>query len=313
MKGLELSKLYYHTYGEPMIREKFPQLEPLIAVGLVGSGSECYGFDDTISQDHDFEPGFCLFLPDEDVIDNRTAFALERAYAKLPNEFMGIAKLPQAPVGGNRHGVIRTSDFYRNKIGHPHGFTDFYDWFSTPEFSIAEAVNGEIFRDDYGAFSHIRQSLLQIPEDVRRKKLASALLIMAQAGQYNYPRCLAHKETGAAQLAIGEFANQSIRAAFLLNGKFAPFYKWTFRAMKSLPLLSNWAQSLEFLISSANDEDTIKKKHSLIQKIAEDTSRVLQEQKLSSLSHSNLEAHAYMVNQTIRNINLRNEHILFAL
>ena len=215
MKGLELSKLYYQTYGAPMIHEKFPQLEPLLAVGLVGSGSECYGFDDEISQDHDFEPGFCLFLPDETVIDSRTAFALERAYDKLPKEFMGVTRLKQSPVGGNRHGVIRISDFYREKIGYPHGFDDLYDWFSTPEFSIAEAVNGEVFRDDYGTFSRIRHSLLNIPEDVRRKKLASALLIMAQAGQYNYPRCLAHKETGAAQLAIAEFVNQAIRTAFL--------------------------------------------------------------------------------------------------
>ena len=313
MKGLELSRQFYLTHGAPMIHEQFPHLEPLIAVGLVGSGSECYGYDDAISQDHDFEPGFCLFLPDEDVVNSRAAFALERAYEKLPKEFMGVARLRQSPVGGNRHGVIRTADFYRDKIGREKGFSNLYDWFSIPEYAIAEAVNGEVFRDDYGQFSRIRQSIMQIPEDVRRKKLASALLILSQSGQYNYTRCLAHGETGAAQLAINEFVNQAIRAIFLLNGKFAPFYKWAFRAMKSLPTLANHAQGLEFLISSENTAEIRKTKERIIQNIAEDIVTVLQELGLTTLPNSDLERQAYAINQTIADGNLRNEHILFAL
>ena len=79
VKGLELSEAFYREYGAPMIHERFPDLEKLIAVGLVGSGSECLGYDDTLSRDHDFEAGFCLFLPDESRIDRKTAFSLERA------------------------------------------------------------------------------------------------------------------------------------------------------------------------------------------------------------------------------------------
>jgi hypothetical protein len=58
VKGLELAEKYYRTYGESMIREQFPEWEGMIAVGLTGSGSECYGYDDEVSEDHDFEPGF---------------------------------------------------------------------------------------------------------------------------------------------------------------------------------------------------------------------------------------------------------------
>ena len=53
MKGLELAKAYYEEYGRPMIREKFPDYEGRIAVGLAGEGSECFGYDDEISRDHD--------------------------------------------------------------------------------------------------------------------------------------------------------------------------------------------------------------------------------------------------------------------
>ena len=70
--GLEQARAFYEEYGRPMLRDKFPDDEGRIAVGLVGRGSECFGFDDQISQDHDFEPCFCLLLPGEEVVDRRT-------------------------------------------------------------------------------------------------------------------------------------------------------------------------------------------------------------------------------------------------
>ena len=54
MTGLELARAYWETYGVPMIREQFPDYEEIIAAALTGSGSECYGFDDEVSRDHDF-------------------------------------------------------------------------------------------------------------------------------------------------------------------------------------------------------------------------------------------------------------------
>ena len=54
IKGLELAERFYLEYGAPMIKEKFPSLEGIIAAGLVGSCSECFGYDDGISRDHDF-------------------------------------------------------------------------------------------------------------------------------------------------------------------------------------------------------------------------------------------------------------------
>ena len=64
MNGLELSRAFYETHGRPMLEADFPELLPLIAVGLFGSGSECLGYDDDVSEDHDFEPGFCILLPE---------------------------------------------------------------------------------------------------------------------------------------------------------------------------------------------------------------------------------------------------------
>ena len=84
MKGLEIAEKYYLEFGKNMIDAEFADIKDKLAAGICGGGSECFGFDDDISKDHDFEAGFCIFIPDEDIIDRKTEFALERAYAKLP-------------------------------------------------------------------------------------------------------------------------------------------------------------------------------------------------------------------------------------
>ena len=313
MNGLELSRAYYEQYGEPMLRERFPQLMPLLAAGLAGSGSECWGYDDEISRDHDFEPGFILFLPGEDVVDRRTAFALERAYAALPKEFMGVKRAMLAPVGGARHGVLRTADFFREKTGSVDGNLSLMEWLALPEYLLAEAVNGEIFADGLGEVTAIRDRLRHRPTDVRLKKLAGQLLLMGQSGQYNYRRCLLHGETGAAQLAVAEFVKSAMAAVFLLNDIYQPYYKWSFRAMRALPRLSITAELLEYLLTTDNEEETASEKYAVMEGIAADIIGELQAQGLTQAVCGDLEKHAYSVNDRISDAQIRNLHILAAV
>ena len=313
MNGLELSRAYYEQYGEPMLRERFPQLMPLLAAGLAGSGSECWGYDDEISRDHDFEPGFILFLPGEDVVDRRTAFALERAYAALPKEFMGVKRAMLAPVGGARHGVLRTADFFREKTGSVDGNLSLMEWLALPEYLLAEAVNGEIFADGLGEVTAIRDRLRHRPTDVRLKKLAGQLLLMGQSGQYNYRRCLLHGETGAAQLAVAEFVKSAMAAVFLLNDIYQPYYKWSFRAMRALPRLSITAELLEYLLTTDNEEETASEKYAVMESVAADIIGELQAQGLTQAVCGDLEKRAYSVNDRISDAQIRNLHILAAV
>lgn len=313
MKGLELSKRFFEECGLPMLEREFSHLLPYLAVGLVGSGSECFGFDDEISTDHDFEPGFCIFLPSEDVIDRKEAFALERAYAKLPKRYMGYERAPLSPVGGNRHGVIRTEDFFQEKIGTPNGEISPKEWFYIPEHALAEANNGEVFYDVLGHFSAIRKKIACYPEDVRQKKLAGHLLLMGQAGQYNYARCTKRGDTAAAQLAVYEFVKSTVNVIFLLNRRYCPYYKWSFRALSDCPILGNLGKDLEYLISSPNDARQAQKKEGLIEAIAQSVVAELHIQKLSAHHTDSLEGHAYAVNNGIKDPEIRTLHVLFAV
>ncbi len=313
MKGLELCEKLYNEFGKPMLKEQFADVEKYLAVGLVGSGSECLGFDDDISCDHDFEPGFCIFLPDESIIDTKIEFALERAYAKLPKEYLGFKRCELSPVGGNRHGVIRISDFFKNKVGDNNADITLDGWFYISEQFLIEATNGKIFCDNFGKITELRQKIEYLPEDVRLKKLAGNLLLMAQSGQYNYARCLNRNETAAAQLAIVEFVNATLKVVFLLNKKYIPYYKWAFKALKDLPILSDLYADLEYLISSDNSPITANNKSVIIDKISALVIQALKEQELTTVNSTYLEQHAYSVNNCIKDANVRNLNILYAV
>lgn len=314
MNGLELARGYYEEYGKPMLESGFADILPYLAIGFVGSGSEHYGFDDEVSRDHDYEPGFCIFLPGEDIVTRRQEFLLERAYAKLPKEYKNVKRQPISPVGGNRNGVIRTADFYTAKIGTPDGSLSLEAWLHIPDYALAEAVNGEVFYDGYGEFTGIREKLRRMPEDIRLKRLAGNLLIMAQAGQYNFARCLKHGEPEAAQLACVEFVKAAMQSAFLLERRYMPYYKWSFRALRGLEGGTELAEKLSLLLGEDNSTPaTAEKKYDTIEEVAAMTITSLREKELTDAVCGDLEKHAYSVNDHIRDSNVRNMHILAAV
>lgn len=297
MNGLALSHAYYEQFGERMLMEKFPDLFPHLAVGKVGEGSDAFGYDDEISRDHDFEVGFYIFAPDD--TPRATLFALERAYAALPRSFMGIERPRLAPPGGRRCGVLTVSEFYEKLLGVATPPTDSLLFYRLPDYALATATNGEVFYDGAGDFSHRRAGFATLPDDVRLQKLSAALIAAGQSGLYNYPRCVAHKERGAAQLAIHEFVKNALQIAFLLDKKHPPFYKWVFRAMETLPRFSFLTSRLTFLLTTENTPALAHRKEDFITVIAHHFSDALRAEGLSSLPGYELEAHAYEVKRKI--------------
>lgn len=308
MKGLELSKAYYEAFGKQMIHDKFPELEKEIAIGLVGSGSECYGYDDEISKDHDFEPGFCMFVPP--YFDEKTIFKLERAYASLPSEYLGYKRRKLTPIDEMKYGVIRIDEFYKNKIGYAFGFETLTDWLKVEEFYILEATNGEVFKDDLGVFSIVRNNLKNIPQDVILKKLAGNLFLMHQSGMYNFTRMIQRNDLSGAQVSLFEFVKHAINCIYLLNNTLMPYYKWMFKGLDNLTLLNDLKNDLSFLILNNNDKETIIKKQELISLISERIISELINKNYTKEKCSNLDTHAYSVNNQIKDPELRNLNIL---
>ena len=254
MKGMELARLYYEEVCKPVIEKEAGELTERIAVGLVGEGSECYGYDDEISRDHDFGPSCCFWLTKEHY--RIYGGKLREILDSLPKSFMSFPALKMSEWGGGRRGVLNTESFYRKFTGKENGPETLDEWRMIPETNLSIVTNGSVFSDPLGEFTKIRNRLLEYyPEDIRLDKIASRCMKIAQSGQYNLGRCLKRGEFVAARIAEAEFVNESIYMIYLLNKKYMPFYKWMHKDMQFLPILGKEVHNLlNNLISIQNSE-----------------------------------------------------------
>lgn len=280
VSGLKLARAFWTQMGKPMIAAKYPQYTGRIAAGLVGHGSECYGFDDAYSQDHDFGPRFCLWLTDEDYA--AIGEQLEADYEALPRKFSvdaqghvtfeaharsdasgafpsagaGSPVTPRAQGANRRDGVFRIGDFFESITGYrtAPAQTAPHEWLMLQESILAAATNGEVFADPTGLFSKTRQGFKNMPDDVRLALISRRLGMIAQAGQYNLPRSLKRGDGAAAWLSIHEFVQATASLVFLVNVPmmvgYMPYYKWQFAALRKLSgsmfaLLPNVGEQLE--------------------------------------------------------------------
>lgn len=246
MKGLELSEQYYNAYGRKMLQEQFPELIGQTAAGLVGRGSECLGFDDEISKDHDYGASFCIWLPKE--IFREYGGRMQKAYDELPKEFMGFGARAEQEQGQGRVGVLCMEDFYYSLLGRETVPDSNQEWLALEEENLSVATNGKVFEDHLGQFSKMRNGLLQYyPEDVRLKKITACMARAAQAGQYNYARAMKRGERIAAEISLTEFIKNIMKLVYLLNKRYAPFYKWAHRGMKELSTCAEIGDMLSLL------------------------------------------------------------------
>lgn len=302
MNGQSLSKAYYLEYGKSMIEKNFPEYADRIAVGLVGDGSEAFGYDDEISRDHDFGPKFCMWLTDEDY--DRIGEKLNQAYRELPAEFEGFSSKENMVHSEGRHGARRISEFYTSYTGSPTGPETWQDWLRVPTYLLAACTNGVVFSDPLGEFTRIRDRIrTEMPTDVKRKKLASKVFAMAQSGQYNFVRCIGHHEPGAAQMALYEFVKACVETVYLLNDAHCPYYKWMFRGMRNLPILPELERALEeLLVHPSGDAMQIFEK---MEAISIQIGKELVRQGYSRLTCDYLEPHAYEIQNGIEDEMIR--------
>ena len=306
-KGMALSKAFYKECAEPIFKREFPALLERIAVGLVGEGSECLGFDDAISRDHDWGPGFCVWVPQDEV--KSWEASIEHAFRVLPETYQGVPTrmTPERRMG--RVGLFGIDDFYRRFIGMSEPPKTIREWRVVPEHFFAVCTNGEVFEDNLGKFTEFRNALLAFyPEDLRLKKIAARCMNMAQTGQYNLLRSLRRGETVAAMLAAARFAEQALSMTYLLNKRYMPFYKWAWRGVGGLPVLGTLTQQQLVLLAGLNLAEGSKieaQAGEIVEALCATVARILREEGLSDARSAWLLEHGPSVQARIKTPELR--------
>jgi tetratricopeptide (TPR) repeat protein len=284
LKGLDLCRAFYEEYGRPLIEEKYPMYRDRIAAGLIGEGSECFGFDDRYSTDHDFGPAFCLWLTDEDYREIGSMLADD--YTKLPKTFRGFPTRNSRMETGQRVGVFSISDFIRRISGCEKAPKTFDEWWKVDETKLATLMGGKIFEDPLGLFTMLRSAFEYYPEEIRLIKLANSLHAAAQAGQYNLPRARRRGDIGMMYFTLSEFCEAACQVGYLINRRYMPYYKWRMRGIDSFTLLPELRVNLESIMKTNPADPAIDEK---IEKLCSRITATLRHKKLTNSNDIYLE------------------------
>lgn len=300
MKGLDLAERYFLRFGLPLIRDRYPAYAGRIAAGLVGDGSDCLGFDDEQSRDHDWGPGFNLWLTAAD--HQQIGAALQRDYLDLPGHFCGFVRHAGA-WGHGRVGVFEIGDFYKEFIGRPGAPVTLGDWVRIPEKNLAACTSGKVFHDPLGDFSRIRNQLLGFyPQDVRLAKIAARCMSAGQSGQYNLRRCSSRGEIFAAQYAETKFCADVMSLVYLINHRYAPYYKWLHRGLAGLSCLGGLIHQQIVDLMAA---DAIGDKLSIVDRLCATVIAELRDERLTDTDSCFLLDHGPVVHEKIADPALR--------
>ena len=290
MNALTLSQNYVLAVALPDLQRSFPACLPHLAIGLAGNGSECFGFDDLLSRDHDWGVDFYLWADHElsDMLPHLEQWKAE-LFAAHPPEFPRIST-----AFGAAPQVMLGAEFFRTLIGRPDCPDSIRAWLSIPEENLAMAVNGAVFFDGSGRFTDVREQLRAFyPEELRLKKLSAHCMAIAQTGQYNYARTAQRGDLVTVISILTRFTEHVIAMVFLLNRTYRPYYKWAFPAMTSLPLLGpEMADLLRQLANCAGlGPEALRRREELIFSITDTLCACLRREGLTTSEDWFLESH----------------------
>lgn len=243
--GIELCEQFYLQHGKASLEKEFPELFHKMSIGVVGNGSDAHGFDDVYSRDHDWGPGFCIWLSKEDY--DKYHVELENLYKELPVIYKGAIR-NETTQGANRLGVHCVEGFYKDVLENESFDTKNINWNQLEEYNLYGATNGKIFKTGCDEFDTVRSSLNSYyPEKPHRLKLAKSIHEMSQSGQYNFPRMMNREDYVSTNLIFARFIESTMDVCYLLNTTYAPYMKWKYKGMSRFIKLVDVRTYLEIL------------------------------------------------------------------
>jgi hypothetical protein len=229
MNGISLSEAFFHDCVTPLVMKRLAWDPGAFSAAILGEGSEVLGYDDEISQDHNFSPKVLLFLEDE-TYDRLGLTLLADLRDALPASYCGHAllwdeyrqALDVAPMHRFFHRYLDLPELPRTAV----------EWLRCEEQRLLELTAGKVFHDPGGRLSKIRQRLHFYPPEVRLFLLRLVFERLSECA--GAERSIQRDDRLALHAYTSYFTLFAIKAAHLIERRYCPYHKWMARSLQDL-------------------------------------------------------------------------------
>lgn len=225
INGLDLARSFYRDSVAPL-------LECAHTASLIGEGSEVLGYDDARSRDHEWGPRLQLFVDSVDVRRTQGAIA-----AGLPAEHCGFRTSWFSLIEGRstHHIEISTTEQWLTARlpSIPREEVDSAAWLSIPQQHLLQLTAGEVFHDDLGNLTRLRDAFAWYPVNIWRWMIAAQWHLLGNVVPI-IGRTLEHGDQRGARLHVSRACELMMEMAFLQERRYSPYAKWLGRAFGDL-------------------------------------------------------------------------------
>ena len=168
IKGLKLSEDYFNSTKSLLFKGLPNSVIESLTIGLFGLGSECYGCDDLISEDHDFDPGYIVLVTNN--VKKSDFELLKENYNNLNKCFNRFYVMPL-----DKKGVHYFDEYLNNFLG-------IKDLNNISTLSKSLITNGKIFYK--GIYSLYDIVINKIKKETNYNYLSDLILKTLEINQY---------------------------------------------------------------------------------------------------------------------------------
>jgi len=233
---VDISHEFFNQVVLPVLQREFPAETAHTAFGVFGYGSEALKLDDEYSRDHHWGLRIDALMPDE-IFQNKRQEIVQVVSASLPATFQGHS-LREAYLAGAGLAPDSLEAFLSRTLGSAHLPQSYQAWLKLPEEDIIHVINGEVWHDPAGTFSHIRATLqAYYPEPVRLRRIAHWCRFFSGMGSYALKRAILRNNLLYATTTFAKAVRWGIQLAFMLEKQYYPYDKWLMAYFERLPRL----------------------------------------------------------------------------
>jgi hypothetical protein len=259
--GIGLARGYYRDAVAPLLRARWPRLPH--AAARLGSGSDVLGLDDETSRDHDWGLRLTL-LVEADRVDDVSSYleeCLPDVYAGLPTRFATTWD----PKVRQRAEVATAEEFIASRLGLDAATPmTSLDWLCLTGQALLEVTAGQVFTDDLGTLTRLRQNLAWYPDDVWCYvaaadwiRLGQDLPLLGRAGHRG--------DDLGSRIIGGRIVGTAMHLAFLLCRRWRPYPKWAGTMFNRLPVAGDLRPDLTAALAA---ESWTRRQEALIRALA---------------------------------------------